>query len=68
MLHPLKVEHYICNNGVLLYQRVKNVSILKDNTSHLCNCSLHIFFQEKLHVNTLASLKQLCMSSFLEKS
>lgn len=64
----LKVEHNIWNKAVLLYQRMKNVSILKDSISHLCNCSLHIFFQEKVHVNSLASLKQLCISSFLEKS
>ena len=68
MLCPLKVEHNIWNNAVLLYQRMKNVSILEDSISHLCNCSLHIFFQEKVHVNSLASLKQLCISSFLEKS
>lgn len=67
MLSPLKAEHNIWNNTALSCQRMKNVSTLKDSISHLCNGSLYIFFQGKVHVNSLASLKQLCVSSLLEK-
>lgn len=50
-----------------IVSRMRKVSILKGSIFHLV-IVVHIFFQEKVHLNSLASLKQLCISSFLEKS